>query len=258
VPLLHAGERLARYPAAMLHREWISIDDPANAYERYVFDVSFLLSSYECIYGAGCPGAQQSATPETGCCTVGAHYVDEDDETRTEAMVDTLGPEWFQNYPEAIRGGITAQEPSGDRRTRVRRGACIFLNRANFHTGAGCALHHYAMARGEHHMTYKPEVCWIVPLRREIVEDVADDGETLWITTITSYDRGAWGPGGSEFDWWCTESAQAYVAAKPVYRSMEHELRAMVGDAAYAELASYLDDRRTRARTPLPMAPTAR
>jgi hypothetical protein len=45
----------------MLEREWVSIADPEDPHYRYVFDVSFLLSSYTCIYGAGCPGIHESA-----------------------------------------------------------------------------------------------------------------------------------------------------------------------------------------------------
>jgi hypothetical protein len=101
-------------------------------------------------------------------------------------------------------------------------------------------------------MTHKPEVCWIVPLRREVARDVADDGEDRWTTTITSYDRGAWGPGGADFGWWCTDSPEAFVGAEPVYRSMATELQALSTPAVHAELAAYLDDRRG-GRRPLPL-----
>lgn len=241
----------------MLDREWVSITDPADAHLRYLFDVSFLLSSYTCVYGRGCPGVAAEPDPVRACCLHGAHYTDEEDRARVEAAVETLGPEHLQRYGEARRAGVTASS-GGEHRTRVRDGACIFLNDERFHTGAGCALHHYAVARGEHHMTYKPEVCWMVPLRREVSEEVADDGEVLMLTRITSFDRGAWGAGGADFSWWCTESPEAFVGERPVYRSMERELREMVGDAVYAELAAYLDDRAARARTPLPFPLLAR
>lgn len=236
----------------MLDREWVSLTNPEDPYDRYVFDVSFLLSDYTCIYGQGCPGIGTSPSAEVGCCALGAHYVDEEDRADVEAMVEQMGPSFMQNYGDAVRRGVTARMPDGELRTRVRNGACIFLNRSNWPTGAGCSLHHYAVARGEHYMTYKPEVCWIVPLRREVEEEVADDGEDCYVTTITSYDRGAWGPGGADFDWWCTESPMAHVGENPVYISMAAELRTMTSDAVYAELAAYLDDRRAHARKPLP------
>lgn len=237
----------------MLEREWISITNPDDPYDRYVFDVSFLLSSYTCIYGAGCPGTAEDGPASIGCCKLGAHYTDDDDRAAVEERVELLGPEYIQFYDRITAKGPSKKNRDGSRQTRVHQGACIFHNRDGWKRGAGCAFHQYAIDRGEHHMTYKPEVCWLVPLRREVAEDVHDDGEEMWVTTITSYDRGAWGPGGSEFPWWCTDSPEAYVGAEPVYRSMEHELREMVGDATYDELAAYLDDRAGTARKPLPI-----
>jgi hypothetical protein len=178
--------------------------------------------------------------------------VDEDDRAAVESRVELLGPRWMQRHAEARRRGVSAMV-GAERRTRISDGACIFLNRADFPTGAGCALHHYAVARGEHHMTYKPEVCWIVPLRREVSEGYADDGEQMWTTTITSFDRGAWGPGGADFGWWCTDAPEAYVGTQPLYRTMAAELRAMAGDAVYDELAAYLDARAAQRRRPLPL-----
>jgi hypothetical protein len=236
----------------MLEREWVSLTNPEDPHDRYLFDVSFMLSSYTCIYGRGCPGIGDTPDAEIGCCALGAHFIDDEDREGVEAMVDALGPAFMQNYGDAKRRGVTARLPDGDYRTRVRNGACIFLNRSGWPTGAGCALHHYAVARGEHHMTYKPEVCWIVPLRREVTQDVADDGEERWTTTITSFDRGAWGPGGSDFDWWCTDSEPAYIGEDPVYVSMAAELTEMTSEAVYAELAAYLDARRGPTRKPLP------
>lgn len=236
----------------MLDREWISIIDPDEPHERYVFDASFLLSAYSCIYGRGCPGIAADPDPVRACCRLGAHYTDEADRERVEAMVEVLGPEHLQHHREAVRAGVTARTAEGDLRTRVRDGACIFLNRGDWKRGPGCALHQYAVDRGEHHMTYKPEVCWIVPLRREIAEGHADDGEPMVVTTITSFDRGSWGPGGADFGWWCTDSPEAYVGEEPLYRSMREELTAMSSPAVYAELAGYLDERLASARRPLP------
>ncbi|MGH3665465.1 MAG: hypothetical protein ACRDU8_05160, partial [Egibacteraceae bacterium] len=172
----------------MIDREWLSLTDPKSPHDRYIFDVSFLLSHHACIYGRGCPGTGAEPEPEKGCCGLGAHYVDADDRARVEAMVDRLGPERMQFHAEASRRGATAAVPGGEPRTRVVKGACIFLNREGFATGPGCALHHEAVARGEHPMARKPEVCWIVPLRREVARDIADDGQERWTTTITSYD----------------------------------------------------------------------
>lgn len=225
----------------MLEREWISILDPSDHHDRYLFDVTFLLSTYQCIYGRGCPGIGTTVDWTLGCCAHGAHYTDDDDQQRVEAAAAELGPAQYERLAVAGRVGVSASVPgSTERRTRVRDGACIFLNRGR---RPGCALHHLAVDRGEHPMTYKPEVCWIVPLRREVAEDTADDGRPRYTTTITSYDRGAWGPGGADFGWWCTESAQAYTAAERVYLTMAAELIAMTSPAVYDELVAELERR---------------
>ena len=44
--------------------------------------------------------------------------------------------------------------------------ACIFHNRADFHLGAGCALHALALAEGRNPLETKPDVCWQLPIRR--------------------------------------------------------------------------------------------
>jgi hypothetical protein len=228
-----------------LAREWVSIDDPTNDHLRYTFDVSFLLSNYTCIYGAGCQGITPgNDDPVLGCCTHGA-YLNEDDDADELVRLATeeLDGSTMQYHRKALKKGLLVKDDEGEVHTRIVDGACIFLNRAGFAAGEGCALHHLAERHGEHHMTYKPTVCWQVPLHRTIEEQVANDGATLEIHTIAAFERGHWGEGGSEFGWWCLDDDVAFVGSSPVYRSMETELRTMVGDAIYDELAGYLDGR---------------
>ncbi len=240
----------------MLDREWVSLTDAAEPRERYLFDVSFLASSYSCIYGRGCPGTEGVADDDRGCCRFGAHFVDDDDRDRTVEMVEVLGPQYMQQYRLAARRGVVATDADGSQRTRMTGGACIFLNRNSWSRGAGCSLHQYAIDRGEHHVDYKPEVCWLVPLRREIETDIADDGEERVTTTITSYDRGAWGDGGADFSWWCTtDDDRAYGGTRPVYASMKQELIAMSSPQVYGELVAYMEGRRGPQRRPLPLMP---
>jgi hypothetical protein len=227
----------------VLEREWVSIRDPADERLRYTFDVSFLMSNYQCIYGQGCQGIGAEADPVLGCCAHGAYYTDDDEQHRIESMVDELGPELMQFHAKAVKKGIT-EVVDGEAKTRTVKGGCIFLNRSDHPAGAGCALHHLAVARGEHHMTYKPTVCWQVPLHRSIEEITANDGETMEVHTIAAFERGTWGTGGADFGWWCTEAPEAFTGRAPVYRSMERELRTMVGDAVYDELALFLERRR--------------
>ena len=196
----------------MLDREWVSLTDPDEPHDRYVFDVSFLTSTYACIYGQGCPGTEGVPDDDRGCCRFGAHFVDDTDRDRTVEMVEVLGPEYLQHHDVAVRKGVVVAEEDGAERTRRVDGTCIFLNRTGWHRGAGCALHQYAMDRDEHFIAWKPEVCWLVPLRREIVTDVADDGEERVTTTITSYDRGAWGAPS-----WCLHlPRRLYLLRRPL------------------------------------------
>lgn len=225
-----------------LEREWVSIRDPDDDHLRYDFDVSFLLSAYRCIYGDGCPGI--NGDPVIGCCEHGAYWVDEDERERFEHGWDEiLDADLMQFHDLASERGITEVDEDGEGYTRIHDGACIFLNRAGWPAGEGCAFHVAAMQLGEHHMTHKPTVCWQVPLHRDIREETANDGGTLQVHRIAAFERGTWGTGGAEFDWWCMDDAQAFVAEDPVYRRMEPELRAMVGDAVYRELRDYLDGR---------------
>lgn len=229
-----------------LDREWVTLRDPHDVHRRYTFDVSFLLSSYTCIYGAGCQGIHPGAQdPVLGCCLHGAYLNDDDDGDELQRIVDEeLDASTMQHHRRASRRGVLTTDDEGETLTRVVDGGCIFLNRRGFAAGEGCALHHLAERRGEHHMTYKPTVCWQVPLHRTIDEQVANDGETLEVHTIAAFERGHWGDGGAEFGWWCLDDDTAFVADRPVYRSMEAELRAMVGDPVYEELAGHLDRRR--------------
>lgn len=235
----------------MLEREWVSIRDPEDDHLRYTFDVSFLLSSYTCIYGAGCPSVHPGQRDEeVGCCVHGAYLNEDDDADELLRLVaEELDPTRMQFHGKAVRKGALVEDDDGETKTRLVRDGCIFLNRADFDGPAGCALHHLAIERGEHHMTYKPVVCWQVPLHRTIEEHVANDGESLEEHTIAAFERGHWGAGGADFGWWCMDDATAFVGAEPVYRSMERELREMVGDRVYEELATFLDGARGRPDT---------
>jgi hypothetical protein len=60
--------------------EWVSFEDPEEE-RTYMFDVSYMLSNWMCIYGQGCQGILEEASPELmqGCCSFGAHFIDADD-----------------------------------------------------------------------------------------------------------------------------------------------------------------------------------
>ena len=92
-------------------------------------------------------------------------------------------------------------------------------------------------------------MCWQLPLRT-FDRDEEDDSSVT--SVLTEFGREGWGEGGEEFAWWCTEAPEAFTAHAPVYRSMETELRLMLGDDVYEEIVKYCDAR--LAAGPLPLA----
>ena len=156
-------------------REWVVFDDPKRKRHVYHFDVTYLTSNHLCIFGRGCQGVLNDPTPELsqGCCSYGAHFSDKKDRRKIERIAKTLDPEIWQFAKQGRKKGIAVEDAKDDWRTRLVQGACIFLNRPDFHLGAGCALHVHAMREGVHHSTVKPEVCWQVPLRN--IEDYDED-----------------------------------------------------------------------------------
>ena len=138
-------------------------DGPAQVFRC---DLTWLTSSWTCIYGRGCQGIYADR-PDDGCCTLGAHFADEEDEQRVAAAVALLKPADWQ-FAKQGRGpdGWTEQDTEGARKTRVVDGACVFLNRPGFAAGDGCALHKLALDRGQEPLELKPDVCWQLPIRR--------------------------------------------------------------------------------------------
>src|SRR5262249_27450334 len=75
----------------LVTREWVSFDDPAER-RTWVFDVTFLLSRWTCIYGRGCQGVLTGPAEDLvqGCCSYGAHFTGEQDVARVEEAAATL------------------------------------------------------------------------------------------------------------------------------------------------------------------------
>ncbi len=218
-------------------------DDPDEDGRTWQVDVTFLLSSWECIFGAGCQGVLSERRPELvhGCCSFGAHFSDRQDRRHVEKLVRDVPDDLWQYAKAGRKKGIAVRvgthEGEPDWRTRLVDGACIFLNRPDWKSGPGCALHQWGMRTGTHHSKLKPEVCWQLPIRR--VDEVQADGSV--ISKLTEFGREGWGEGGDDFAWWCTEAPAAFGNARPVYRSLEPELRIMLGAKLYRRVAAYLE-----------------
>jgi hypothetical protein len=226
----------------------VAFEDPDED-RLWVFDVTFLLSGWRCIYGQGCQGVLTGPAEELqqGCCSYGAHFTDDDDLARVKAAAKTLTEADWQFAPAGRRRGAVRTQADGTKITRMVDGACIFLNRPGFAGGPGCALHRAALARGQNPLELKPDVCWQLPLRRD---DTTEETGRV-VSTIGQWERRHWGDGGAEFHWWCTEAAEAFSGSQAVYESLAAELTAMVGEPVYRRLVAYLMARRSTT-VPLP------
>lgn len=229
-------------------RAYVEFVNPADETEVMRCDLTWLTSSYRCIFGSGCQGIYADS-PDVGCCTLGAHFADGEDEDRVAAYVGMLDETLWQHRPrkkKVKRSDWTEVDDEGERKTKViehdGQRACVFANRPDFHAGAGCALHALAYVLEKNPLETKPDVCWQLPLRRTFREVTRQDGTEYTEVTIGEYDRRGWGPGGHDLDWYCTGNPQAHDAPEPLYVTSAAELTALMGEAAYAELARHCEE----------------
>jgi len=229
-------------------RAWVEFVDPADDAQLFRVDLTWLTSSWTCIFGAGCPGILPGRGDD-GCCTLGAHFADADDEARVKAVARELTPAEWQFHGTKK---VTERDEDGARKTRVVDGACVFLNRPGFAAGPGCALHALALRTGRTLVDTKPDVCWQLPLRREYDERTRTDGSQVLVVSIGEYDRRGWGAGGHDLSWYCSGATEAHVGREPVFRSNAAELTALMGQAGYAALVALCEQRLAERR---PLAP---
>ncbi len=219
-------------------RDWLEFADPADDGHLVRADLTWLLSSWTCVYGSGCEGVVEGR-PDDGCCSHGAFYSDPEDEARVERFATRLKKKDWQHADVGRRDGVSDDddlEGEPARRTRVVDGACVFLNRPGFAGGEGCTLHALALRTGRHPLETKPDVCWQLPVRREQEWVDRPDETRVLVTSIGEFDRRGWGPGGADLHWWCTSSPVAHVGAEPLFVTYGPEIAALVGQPAYDEL----------------------
>jgi hypothetical protein len=226
--------------------EWVSFEDPDER-RTWMFDATFLRSNWSCIFGAGCQGVLDAPAIELnqGCCSYGAHFVDDDDVANLVKHVVRLEPRHWQFHAKAKKRGFLEPDGDGGTKTSLVDDACIFLNRPGFAGGEGCALHVAAVEAGERPLDWKPNVCWQLPLRLQHTTD--DNGHMT--STLREWKRRDWGDGGAEFHWWCTVDPEAFVGDRPVYVYLRDEIVEMIGEDVYRELETLL---RRPKWTPLP------
>jgi hypothetical protein len=232
--------------------EWISFEDPTED-RTWVLDATFLLSPWTCIFGRGCQGVLDHDATELsqGCCSYGAHFLDDDDVATVEQAAGRLSPSQWQFAGRARKGGfLSTDDDTGDTVTRVVDGACIFLNRPGFAGGAGCALHVGALAAGERPMDWKPDVCWQLPLRL----DEHTDAQGHVTSTLREWKRRDWGEAGLGFHWWCTSDPEAFVGHGALYQELRDEISELIEPHLYPLVAAQLEAYAARRVRAVPLA----
>lgn len=221
-------------------RQWVEFTDPVDPEQVFRCDLTWLTSRWTCIFGSGCQGILPGR-PDDGCCSLGAHFSDEDDEARISGWAKKLKASEWQFRKEGLANGWVDTDHEGSRQTRVFEGACIFLNRPGFAGGQGCAFHHQAARLGKSYVETKPDVCWQLPIRRGYQRVTRPDDTEVLVITIEEYDRRGWGPGGHDLNWYCSGNTEAHVATEPVYVSERSTLIELMGQAAYDELVRHCE-----------------
>lgn len=243
-------------------REWFEFYHPDDPHHIFSIDLTWLESHYQCQFSQGCPGID-GQSPDIGCCHHGAFMADDQDRQQLRQAVAAMPAEFWQYRPQSLPelDEDTLEswlewdeldnddgEPEPALKTRLVDGACIFANRQGWPTGAGCALHQWALAHGEDLTVVKPEVCWQLPLRRIEAWETRADGQEILRTTIGEYDRRGWGEGGEDFDWYCSANPSCHTGSEPLWRSQETELIALMGAAAYEVLRQHCQARQAAPR----------
>lgn len=247
-------------------REWFEFTDPEDPEHIITCDLTWLMSSYQCAFGTSACLGIDSTNADVGCCGHGAFITDDEDRERVIDVVkrmegDSADPQWWQNRPKQTLKWLETYEtnpseplepwlvwdelddengePEPALKTKVVKNACIFANREGWRNGAGCAIHQWAMSNDIDPVKVKPDVCWQVPLRRLEDWEERPDGQEILRTTITEYDRRAWGNGGEDFEWFCTGAPATHAGGEPMWRTHKSELIELIGEECYEILAEH-------------------
>jgi hypothetical protein len=213
-------------------RQWLEVVDDDDDY--WLIDMTFMLSTYRCTFGDGCPGGW-GAESYSGCCATAPFFDDDEDPHRLQQYVDRLKPEHTDNYDEIHKRWLI--ERTNDTQLRKLNGYCIFFNKGAADGTIGCSLHAEAVRVGEDWRDWKPNICWTVPIR------VDEEGN---YNTLTAWDRdehGGWGQKGDGSEgFWCIDDQANYPAVGVrVYESLSNEITRILGADAYKKVAEHCE-----------------
>lgn len=248
--------------------DWVVVDiqpepDVVDAQYTIRVDASFLMSNWTCLFGNGCPGLftpnESVIRDDVGCCKDSFYVQDDEDQDKIVQMISQLtDDDWDIELSEEVeKNGWLMIGEDGEPKGRVFEGSCVFNNRNGGSADQpGCAFVAMSRRTGGDHIDVMPNVCWMLPLKYEQV----DDSDFLFELGPWTIDK--WfverdhinsiqNPGFCS--WWCVDSPEPYVGAEPVYKAMERELRQVVGDHAYETIREALEARVAQGWKPMPM-----
>ena len=96
-------------------REWVTIPVPGKERKQWQIDVTFLMSSWRCIFGQGCQGVLTEPAPELiqGCCSYGAHESEKKVKEHVEKLAKRLGDDEWQFKSIGLKKGVWANAGKG-------------------------------------------------------------------------------------------------------------------------------------------------
>ena len=134
-------------------RAWVEFVDPADKDQVFRCDLTWLTSRWQCIFGNGCQGIVDGR-PDDGCCSLGAHFSDRDDEKRVRKFAARLTDDDWQYAKVGRRKGHhrargrRAPHPPRRRRLRLPEPAG-FRGRRGLRAARACAARGQAPARDQ-------------------------------------------------------------------------------------------------------------
>ena len=258
--------------------DWFQFPDPADEDRTFVVHIPFMMSNWNCLFGRGCPGwfgtHEEHIRPDAGCCAHGAYmnsqvelerinsYIDEltEDDLSPEGLAHVRQKGWYKYEKDGKKKGKPGYDKDNPdsivAKTQTRNGLCVLQNSGSEGSRIGCALHHLAARTGKgDHVDVMPQVCWQVPIATRYDYDEITKTTSC---TIFPWDSDVWneadddGTHDSWMAWNCIDAPDAYSAAEVLYKTMERELRKLMGDAGYDILVKYLEGREQNYSIPMP------
>ena len=218
-------------------RAWVEFPDPADDEQAFRCDLTWLTSSWSCIFGNGCqgiyadqPDGRRLLHPRRALLRQGRREAGQGlRQAAHPGDVAALRPEELDREG---RGG-RAQDPGRRRRLHLRQPARL-RRRRGLRPARPRAAHRAGTSS-------RPSRTSAGSCRSggPTTGSTRPDGTEVLVVVIAEYDRRGWGPGGHDLDWYCSGNTEAHVGAEPVYVSMRAELVELMGQKGYDELVTH-------------------